>query len=178
MVFLSLDPSLSNTAIVWGEIVNGKELVNLQYKMVVTKPETTKTVRKSSDLVRRCGEIYQMVTSSQKEINAKVSFIETPSGSQNYSSALSYAVSCYTAAILSSPPIELTPTEVKVRTVKDKAASKLKMINYVHEKYPYLLKTNNKGIPYKYMEHVADAVCVAEAGLQSSTFKQLLKFVI
>jgi len=173
---MSIDPSLRNTGIVWGNINGNDELVDLKYILVTTKPDPSKSIRKSSDLVSRCSEIYQRVNNILQEVDPSVTFIETPSGSQNYSSALSYAISCYTAAILSPPPIELTPTEVKVRTVKDKTASKLKMIDYVHEKYPYLLKLR-KGIPLKDMEHIADAVCAAEAGVQSSTYKQLKKFI-
>lgn len=177
MNFVSIDPSLRNTGVVWGEITSDDELVNLQYILITTAPDSSKTIRKSSDLIKRCSEIYSRLIQIIKDVNPKITFIETPTGSQNYSSSISYAVSCYSAAIISPPPIEISPSEVKVSTVGDKTASKLKMINYVHSNYPYLLKLR-KGVPTNDMEHIADAVCVAEAGLKSSTYKQLKSLTV
>lgn len=175
MKFISIDPSLTNTGVVWGEVTSEGDLIDLEYELIETIPNKSKTIRKSSDLIQRCSFIFKNINRILEKVCPKVSFIETPSGSQNYSSAISYAVSCYSAAIISPPPIEITPTEVKVSTVGDKAASKLKMINYVNSKYPNLLK-QRKGVPLAKMEHIADAVCVAEAGIKSNVFLQLKTF--
>jgi Holliday junction resolvasome RuvABC endonuclease subunit len=174
--FLSIDPSLAHTAIVVGELVDG-EINLINWIQIDTEKSKEKSVRSSSDLVSRCSEIYSKVQEVVNQENAKIIFVETPSGSQSYSGALSYAISCYTIATINPSPIQVTPIEVKKLTIGTKTASKVEIINYVHKKFPKFLKTDKNGNPYKNMEHVADAVCIAEAGLKTKIFNQIKSLI-
>lgn len=175
MKFISVDPSLANTGVIWGEIINGK--INLNgYKLIQTEKSKDKKIRSSSDLSERCRQIYQELTEIIVEFKPVITFVETPSGSQSYSSALSYGISCYTVGIINPPPIQVTPIEVKKATVGTKTATKKEIIDYVENKYPdFLLKKGGKVL--NYMEHIADAVCVTEAGLKTNEFKQLMSIL-
>lgn len=175
MKFLSVDPSLANTGVIWGEIIDGK--INLiGYKLIQTEKSKDKKIRSSSDLANRCKEIYQELTSIIGYFNPAVTFAETPSGSQSYNSALSYGISCYTIGIINPPPIQVTPIEVKKATVGTKTATKKEIIDYVENKYPdFLLKKNGKVLGH--MEHIADAVCIVEAGIKTNEYKQLVSIL-
>lgn len=170
--FVSVDPSLAHTALVFGVIKNDN-LILEKYHQIDTEKSKEKTIRSSSDLVERCRTIFTNSQDWIKGFKPDVVLVEVPSGAQSYSGALSFAVTCYTIATILPTPIQVTPTEVKKLTVGTKTASKQEIINYVHKKYPGFLKTDKNGNPYKNMEHVADAVCIAEAGLKTSQFLQI-----
>ena len=175
--FISIDPSLANTAIVRGTIENN-ELNLKSYELIQTEKSKVKSIRSSSDLVNRCRLIHEALQKTITEYNPDVCFVETPSGSQSYSGALSYGISCYTISLCNPPAIEVTPTEVKKFTVGSKTATKKEIITYVGEKYVNFLETKKDGSFVEgRMEHVADAVCIAEAGIKTSQFKQLSKFI-
>lgn len=173
---MSIDPSLAHTAIVVGELID-EELFLIKWLQIDTEKTKEKSVRSSSDLVSRCSEIFTKVQDIVKQESPKIIFAETPSGSQSYSGALSYAISCYTIATINPQPIQVTPIEVKKLSIGSKTASKVEIINYVNKKFPNFLKTDKNGNPYKNMEHVADAVCIAEAGLKTKIFEQIKKLL-
>lgn len=174
--FLSIDPSLAHTAIIVGELF--KEKIHLiKWIQIDTEKTKEKSVRSSSDLVSRCSEIYHKLQKIVDFEKPRVVFAETPSGAQNYNSALSFAISCYTIATIRPAPIQVTPIEVKKLTIGKKTASKAEIINYVNNKFPNFLKVDKNGKPYKNMEHVADAVCIAEAGLKTKIFSQIKSLI-
>lgn len=54
---MSLDPSLTNTAVVWGEVDLKTDTINpTGFELINTSKSKLKSVRSSSDLVRRCAE--------------------------------------------------------------------------------------------------------------------------
>ena len=61
MKFVSIDPSMSNTALVWGEIKEDKTL-NLQgYKIVHTEKSSDKKVPVMVDRLDRISDIFEGV---------------------------------------------------------------------------------------------------------------------
>lgn len=181
MQFISIDPSLANMGIVKGSIniVGGKTLIELDsYELITTKKSQVKTIRASSDTIDRCAYLHKNLTRVIEEFQPDVCFAETPSGSQSYSGALSFAISCFLISLCNPPAIQVTPTEVKKFTVGSKTASKKEIINYIGEKYPGFLKKKKDGSYLEgEMEHIADAVCIVEAGIQTNQFKQISKFI-
>lgn len=176
MKFISIDPSLRNTAVVWGTIENDV-LVPTDYKIAITQKNSDKKVRASSDLIARCRTLITEVSSIVNAFNPQIIFVETPSGSQSYHSAVSYAVSCALIASIIQPAIEITPIEVKKGTVGKKTASKEEMIEWAISTYPDFPFELKGGKPVKSrVEHVADAIAVAHVGIKNSQYIQLKKF--
>lgn len=177
MKFISIDPSLRNTALVYGVIEGGK-LVPKGYKLITTEKSKGKKVRVVSDLIVRCRTLREGVQQFVREHKPDIIFTETPSGAQSFHSGVSYAVSCYLIASVDPPAIEVTPTELKNSTVGKKSASKKEIIEYVRTNYPNFalpMKTvkGKESVVVGKAEHICDAVCAAEAGMQTNQYKQI-----
>lgn len=177
MKFISIDPSLSNLGIVRGEIINDK-LILESHTLVSTEKSKNKTIRVSSDTIQRSRFLLTAIKTVIEDFKPQIIFAETPSGSQSASGMLSYGISCCIIASCNPPAIELTPVEVKKHTVGTKTASKKEIIEYVNNKYPGFLETKKDGsVVEGRMEHIADAVCIAEAGLKSDQYKQIKSYL-
>lgn len=175
MKFVSIDPSLKNTAVVAGEI-EGKALKPKLSFLVQTEKTKNKQVRASSDTIQRCKQIYERVNNFISEYSPNVVFAESPIGSISFKAAVSYSASCFLIATIEPTPIEMTPTEVKVGTVGKKTATKEDMINWCLENYPpFILEKNKNGtINKSKSEHLADAMAVAHCGVNSDQYRQLV----
>lgn len=186
MKFISIDPSLRNTAIVFGSIIkdDGSYKLNPEgYELIVTKKSSNKKIRASSDLIERCRALNERISKFVKEYQPSIVFAETPSGSQSFRGGLSYAVSCYLIATVDPPAIELTPTEVKKKTVGKNTATKKEMIQYVVDNFPEFelpmkMQKGKQSVVEGKAEHICDAICAGVAGLQSNQFEQLRRFLI
>ena len=173
--FLSIDPSMANTALVFGYIENGILHPEGFYLSQTTKTKN-KQIRASSDMIRRCRETVKLINETLEEQQPNIVFCETPSGSQNSKSAQGYGISCVYIALMNPPAIEVTPIELKKATVGKKTASKKEMINWAAKEFPnfpFFRKKDGSIIEGK-MEHVADAIGAAYAGLLTDQYKQLV----
>jgi len=179
--YMSLDPSLTNTAVVWGELdIKTDTLYPKEYELINTTKSKLKSIRSSSDLIRRCRTINEKLQELIIAYEPKIVFVETPSGSQNYSSAISYAVSCYLIGTIDPAPIEVTPLEVKMYSVGKGTASKKEIMLYCENKFPdfpYDKKKDGSFVEAK-MEHVCDSIAASVAGLKSKEYSQLKKLYL
>jgi len=177
MRFLSIDSSLANTGIAWGEYSEGVFSVQ-GLDMVSTEKSKSKSIRASSDTIERCSQTISFLRKHLNIIEPDVIFVETPSGSQNSSAAKSYGIVCMLIATLSPSPIQVTPIEVKQATVGKKTASKQEMIDWAYDKHPnadgWQLRN---GSPLKKQEHVSDAIAIAYAGVKTDEFKRIESFI-
>lgn len=171
--FISIDPSLTNTAIVFGQIEDDK-LIPENHVLLQTQPTKNKQVRASSDLVNRSRFLLNGLIGNIKEFQPDIIFAETPSGSQSFRGGLSYAISCALIASCDPAAIEVTPMEVKKVLGKGKI-SKKQIINYVAEKYPNFHLPIKRGgaILEGEAEHIADAIVAAEAGIKTTQYLQI-----
>jgi len=177
MRFLSIDSSLANTGVAWGEYSEGV-FFNLFLGMTSTEKTKNKSVRASSDTIERCSQIYGFIQEVLNVAKPDVIFVETPSGSQNSSAAKSYGIVCMLIATLSPSPIQVTPIEVKQATVGKKTASKQEMIDWAYAMHPEAIGWElRNGSPLKKMEHVSDAIAIAYAGIKTDEFKRIEKFI-
>ena len=177
MRFLAIDSSLANTGVAWGEYSEGV-FSNLFVSMVSTEKTKNKSVRASSDTIERCAKTCGFIDGVLNMAKPDVIFVETPSGSQNSSAAKSYGIVCMLIATLSPSPIQVTPIEVKQATVGKKTASKQEMIDWSYAKHPEAIGWElRNGSPLKKMEHVADAIAIAYAGIKTDEFKRIEKFI-
>jgi Holliday junction resolvasome RuvABC endonuclease subunit len=166
MKFISVDPSLSNTAIVWGEIVDGK-IIPIGYKLAHSEKGKDKKVAVMEDRVSRIRSIFTMIDEVLSMYPPDICAFEYSSGSQSSAGAISVGVSCAIAAKLPLPSLGVTPMEVK-KVIGKGVISKVDVMNYCETKYPdfpYERKKDGTMVLGK-MEHVADAIIIMEAGLK------------
>jgi hypothetical protein len=135
-----------------------------------------KTVRKSSDDLRRAKELFSTMQEMCK--GADFAFAEVPSGSLSASAARSLGIAVGVLAGCPIQMIEVSQLEVKMALYGTKTATKMHMINSAVENWPdanwlrvkrnKLMKLTNDN------EHLADACGAVVAGIQTSEFKRLL----
>lgn len=177
--FVSIDPALTHTGIVWGEIVNGT-ITMKNMLLIETEKTKNKQVRASSDTIDRCRQTYNLLIDVIDNVKPQVIFVETPSGSQSSDGMKSYGAVCQLIATLKPIPIEVTPTEVKIATVGNKTATKLEMIKWAYNNFQLNWFKSSKGyempdgktLAHK-NEHIADACAIAVAGMKTRQYNQL-----
>ena len=164
MKFISIDPSLSNTAIVWGEIVDGN-IIPKNWKIVTSKKSSTK-IPVMEDRLNRIKDIFSAVDKVLDEVKPDVCFGEYPSGSQSSSASVSLGISL---SILAKLPnlIAVTPMAVK-KVIGAGIISKDQIMDYCLNKYPdFPFEKKKDGTLVKArMEHVCDSVVIALAGIK------------
>lgn len=176
--FLSIDASFSNVGVAIGYLLSDGTIDVKEIYLCTTEKSSVKTVRASSDTIRRCKESYTFLHKLLADWEPNVVFAETPIGSQSANAMKSYGVTCMLLASTTPPAIEVSPTEVKIAATGKKAASKREMIDWATTRYPkvswdvYRNKITNKN------EHPADAIAVAHAGVQTSEYERLKEFIL
>lgn len=172
MIAIGIDPSMSNTALVVIDTVTQKVLDSL---LIETEPTKSKQVRVASDSVSRAKLLYDKTTGFLKEWPNAIIFVETPSGSQGAAAAKSYGMVSMLIATISPDPIQVTPDEVKIAAVGRKTASKKEMMDWASTKHPEANWDRNKDGSLKNKnEHLADAIAVVYAGMETPDFKRLM----
>lgn len=170
--YMSIDPSLRNTAIVTGT-TDLKSFYPKTPIMLETKPNT-KSKTKILDFIGSIGIIFSGLRAVLEATKPRYIFIERPSGSQSVKARDGYAMSCTLIAVLRNLAAEYgaeviisSPKEVKLAAVGDEKATKAQMVKWASEKYPdFNWFKNRKGEVLLLNEHLADACAIAEAGLK------------
>lgn len=173
---LGIDPSMSNFGFVLADVdpVTG-EIVGTPYLHLVQTAPTNdkKTIRKSSDDLRRCRELYAPLA----ELVAKADLVcsEMPLGSQNASAMKSVGICMGLLSTIDKPFIQVMPEEVKLSAVGTKTATKAEMIEWAYARHPeanWLRKSKKPDAPLTAKnEHIADAVAVIAASVRTDSFK-------
>lgn len=179
--FMSMDPSLRNTAIVYGTIdLFTDTLSPTGYFIINTEKSKDKTVRQSSDTVRRARSVISTLSEFIDDWKPDICFAETPSGSKSSSAMKSYGMSCCFIALMDPPAIQVSPIELKKVVNGTNRASKDEIIEFVKNKFPeFELETKSDGtVVVGRMEHVADAVVAACAGIETSQYGMLKKVIV
>jgi len=172
-----LDPSMRNFGMVKGDLdvsssVFTPNAINLAETTTANKGK--KTVRKNSQDLLRARKLYVEMTEFIADVD--LIFVEIPVGSQSARAMASYGMCISLLGSISTPLIQVTPTEVKVITGLGKTATKDQMINWAASRYPDLpwFTRKLKGIEglTKKNEHIADAIAAVHAGIETDQFKQ------
>lgn len=158
--FIAIDPSLNNTAIVWGYILDDGRIQPVDYEISITKKSKEK-IAVAQDIVNRASQTMNMLRDRIFNWSPDYCFGEFPSGSQSSSAMRSYGVSCCYLAMLPNFT-GVTPNEVK-KVTGIKNASKDDMMEWAERAYPKFPWERKKDLSLVKgrMEHVADAVAVA-----------------
>ena len=140
-----------------------------ELRLVSTESQHKKEVRKSSDDLRRARELHQALLEQCR--GSAVAMAEVPSGSQSSRASWSLGIAVGILAGCPIPLIQVSQLEVKLASVGKKTASKDEMIEWAMSLYPHKGWLLHKGRPVKANEHLADAVAIIHAGMQTDAFK-------
>ena len=158
-------------------LINHK-LAFLDMELIETERRVAKVVRANSDDLRRSQELWRALHRNGHRCD--LLFAEIPSGAQSARAAHSFGIVTGLLAAMSvtTPLIQVQPTETKLHTVGTKTASKQEMIEWAAETYPDApwLRKKVKGVMkvIDKNEHLADACAVVHAGLKTDQFQQLV----
>ncbi|MDK1290122.1 hypothetical protein [Pseudoalteromonas umbrosa] len=172
---LGIDPSMSNFGFVLADVdpLSGDIIATPELKLVQTSPTKEKTIRKSSDDLRRCRELFSPLAAMVAEADIVCS--EMPLGSQNASAMKSVGICLGLLSTIDKPFIQVMPEEVKLAAVGSKTATKAQMIEWAYQRHPdanWLRKSKKPDAPLTAKnEHIADAVAVIAAATKTDHFK-------
>ncbi|PZR92049.1 MAG: hypothetical protein DI537_14585 [Stutzerimonas stutzeri] len=156
------------------------ELEPMEFKVIHTEKSKIKTVRSSSDNLRRAVELKEGVHA--KLVGVTTAFHEVPSGGQDYNAVLGFGIVIGIYAGLPVPAIEVSPGEAKMAAIGTRTGGKEDMKAWAQATYPnapwFRHERNGKGYAKGDLtnanEHVADAMAIIGAGIKTPSFKQTL----
>lgn len=164
---VAIDLSLNNIGVsVWENGVLQKLILHRNNKKY---PKRTSKTEILADKIEESLKFLQ----ANVPLCSDVIYIERPTGSQNSSGMISYAVECFVYAYfkrLSMYVVWVMPSEAKQALTGDKNASKEQMIEAAMREYPHSLNpaydwlVDKNGKPYAYNEHLADSIGIYKAG--------------
>ena len=146
-------------------------------RLISTEREGKKVVRKSSDDLRRAGMLHQgLCTFIKHHPGTTIAFAEVPSGSQSASAARALGIAVGVLGGCPLPIVEVSPMEVKRLFSKDgkRKVPKTEIIAWAMKQWPKLPWLRHAGKVTLANEHLADAMAVIMAGVETNEFKQLL----
>ena len=177
---VGFDPSLTH----WGRAkvnldldtghVNSPEL-----DVFMPTVKKTKQVRVNSTDLAKAEQLFSQAYAACKD--AKAVFVELPVGSQSARAMASYGICVGVTASLRAlgvPIIEVTALDSKECLTGNRKASKEEMIQAAIEQYPEANWPTLKGeVIASKAEHMADAIAAIHSGVQTDTFKQLMRLL-
>jgi Holliday junction resolvasome RuvABC endonuclease subunit len=176
---VGFDPAVRNLGIAWATYnTDTGELDVEKLRLVKTENQAGKTVRKSSDDMRRGRILHEAMTDCCR--TAAIAIAEIPEGTQSARGAMSNGICIGVLVGCPIPLIEVAPNDTKLAAVGIKTATKGEMIAWAVAKYPDLnwLRQKRKGVMelINDNEHLADAIGVLHAGVKTAEFKAAVGF--
>jgi hypothetical protein len=173
---MALDITLRNCGIALGSYdLDTQSLDIVQIRTFKTEREDRKIVRANSDDLRCSRELLAHLR--QTALSCNVVAAEIPSGSQSAAAAKHFGITTGILAALSLnlPLIEILPSETK-KIIGKKNASKIEMIEWAYRRFPDLSWKIDKKTqrPTLNSEHMADAIAVMHAAIETQQFKQMI----
>lgn len=143
--------------------------------LVSTEKDDSKQVRKSSDDLSRAVVLHKSLVGFTKGL-ADLAFAEVPSGSQSASAARSLGIAVGVLASCPVPVIEVSPMEVKRLFSPNgkRKVPKTEIMAWAMQQWPALPWLVYKGKPKLDNEHLADAMAVIVAGIETPEFKRMV----
>lgn len=176
---LGADPAFRNMGLVLVDVnTDTLEMRPRVIKLIKTEKSKDKKVKVSSDNLSRAKILSKHIR--HWESFAKIMVAEIPSGAQSAKAAYGFGVAVGVVSGHTIPLIPVTPLEAKASATGYKNASKSDMIEWATGKWPDLQwpMGNGRGqfAPYSGdAEHLADALAIVKAGIESDLFKELTK---
>lgn len=151
------------------------DITVLELELFNTEKTKNKQVRVSSDDLQNAREIHAAYHAFIEDCDFV--FAEIPTGGKSSTAAKSFGLVIGILASTQIPLIQVMPLETKKATVGSKTASKADMIAWALKKYPDAPWIRQGARVTLANEHLADAVAVAHAGLETAQFAQLQAFM-
>lgn len=167
---LGADPAFANFGMALVEVdLDTLEMTPLDILLIETEKSKNKTVRLSSDKLVRAKKIQAGF--SLWQARASLIVAEIPSGAQSANAAYGFGVAVGVLASHQKPLIEVTPAEAKRAATGYANASKSDMIDWATQLWPALPWIKGQKDPYSPKnEHMADALAIIKAGVQTQAF--------
>ena len=174
---LGMDPSLRNWGLASAMLDLSTGVLDTPHLELICPTDLQgKQVRQNSSDLHLAQQLAGPVIAAGKL--AKVIFVEVPVGSQSARAMASYGVCVGLLGAVRSlgiPLIEVTATEVKLALAGNKQATKIQMIQAASTYYPDANFPTHHGKVTSKAEHVADAIGAIHAGVNTSTFQNLMR---
>ena len=178
---MGLDPSIRHTGICVGRLILPQRRVIIDdLALIDTEKRSGKDVRQNSDDLRRAEEILAQIEARVAKHKVAFAISEVPTGAQSARAAWMLGMAVATLAALKLmrvPLIQVQPNETKLASVGSKTATKQQIIDWAYGKYPDLPWLTHRASkhPLKLTadnEHMADAIAVVHAGIETAQFQQ------
>lgn len=172
---LGQDPAFSNYGLALVEVDEFTgEMTPKWIDLVETKKTTVKSVRVSSDKLKRGEEISRRVRDAEKHCD--IIAAEIPSGAQSASASNALGIALGIVCGHTKPLIEVSAAEAKKAATGYSDASKGDMVAWAYELWPDLqwAKGRSKDMPEGLAnknEHMADALAIVKAAIKTATFQ-------
>lgn len=176
MRVIAIDAAFANMGLAAATIKTNGVIICQGLQLVSSEREDKKVVRKSSDDLRRAQLLVNALRLWTQQHRPQIAFAEVPSGSQSAAAARALGIAVGVLASCSVPLIEVSPMEVKhLFGAGKKGATKDQIIAWAVKRWPEAGWKRFKGRVTKNNEHLADAMAVVVAGMETPAFKQLLQ---
>lgn len=173
------DPSLTHWGIAQGQLdLTTGFLEDLQLKLIEPDRIKSKQVRQNSMDLHEAEQLADAALKAAR--TAKAVFVEVPVGSQSARAMASYGVCVGILGALRAEGvslIEVNPTEVKLGFTGSKNATKREMIDQAVAHYPDAAFPRKSGRVIDKAEHLADAIAVIHAGVNTPLFQNVLRLL-
>ncbi len=171
---IGVDMALANMGLVRATIdLKTLEINPVELKLVTTKANSDKQVRKSSSEMERARHLGRELVSFS--VGASVAFAEVPSGSQSASAARALGIAVGVLSQCPLPMVEVSPMEVKQLFANNRSVSKAEIINWAVNRWPdadwNTVRRKQKTEITQNNEHLADACATIAAGIKTQQFK-------
>lgn len=185
---LGIDPGLSNTGYAVARVdVSARKIVKtLELGTIQTERETAKTIRRTSDDLRRARKIHRELKAVVERHSIAVAACEMQSTAPYKRISLNFGVTLGVIASFDFFLIELLARDVKKSVTGDRDAPKEKIIRWALEvtrnddvRWPTSARQNRMDLSYRARhvtlaaEHQADALAVIHAALQTCQMQDL-----
>lgn len=188
LTVLGMDPSLKNWGFSVGECDTDTGSIAIDRVGIFSPVKSTaKGVRQNSKDLERALDLSSNLFDLTNTVEPNVIFVEMPAGSQSARASTSYGICIGIISALKSelafPLFEVTPTEVKIAAVNNRAASKNAMIEWATSAYPSVNWPTQKrsgitSVVAGKAEHMADAIGAIHAGVyKSDEFQKYLQIL-
>lgn len=174
---IGVDPSLANWGMARAQVsLSTLEVVNIERLVLVpTAKATAKSVRASSDDLRRAVELHEAF--QRFCVGAAVVVAEIPSGTQSARGAMSNGICLGVLASSPIPVIQVSPLETKLASVGHKNATKPQIIAWASDLYPDADWLRSRGRIIAANEHLADATAIVHAGVRTPELRQAISML-
>jgi Holliday junction resolvasome RuvABC endonuclease subunit len=186
---LGIDPGLSNTgyAVALVDPKARKIVKTLELGTILTERETNKTIRRTSDDLRRARKIHRELREVVDRHAISLAACEMQSTTPYKRISLNFGVTLGVIASFDFYLVEMLARDVKKAVTGDRDAPKEKIIRWALEltrgddvRWPTSARQNRMDLSYRARhvtlaaEHQADALAVIHAALQSDQMQDLL----